>query len=112
MKQKQTLEERIANGTLSEGNKKDNAEITANAVNPEMFYTPDEEDVDKTEKNEIETAEVVESTNYVPPFNNPVYPNSSFTSFGSVIDDETRYEGRNPSPPPELTSVSNSYSSP
>ncbi|KAK5645040.1 hypothetical protein RI129_006340 [Pyrocoelia pectoralis] len=93
--------------------------VCPNPVNPEMFYIPDEEDVDKIEKDEVECMEhekcdeyvVVESTNYVPPFNNPVYPNSSFTSFGSVIDDETRYEGRNPSPPPELTTAPN-YSSP
>ncbi|KAF5298183.1 hypothetical protein FQA39_LY02607 [Lamprigera yunnana] len=92
--------------------------IVKDNVNPEMFYIPDEDDVDKIEKDEVRESEkctqyvATESTNYVPPFNNPVYPNSSFTSFGSVIDDETRYEGRNPSPPPELTNVSVSYSSP
>uniref|UniRef100_A0A1Y1NA62 SET domain-containing protein n=1 Tax=Photinus pyralis TaxID=7054 RepID=A0A1Y1NA62_PHOPY len=95
------------------------SEVNEGVVNPKMFYIPDEEDADKTGKEEAESIPdakcdefvVVESTNYVPPFNNPVYPNSSFTSFGSVIDDETRYEGRNPSPPPELTSAPN-YSSP
>lgn len=61
------------------------------SVKPEMFYTPDEEEKveeEGTETEEIEKCEsydVVESTNYVPPFNNPVYPNSSFTTFGSVM---------------------------
>lgn len=60
-------------------------------VKPEMFYTPDEEDMDKEEELDKikDTTEFdVECTNYVPPFNNPVYPNSSFTSFGSVIGED------------------------
>ncbi|KAF2902327.1 hypothetical protein ILUMI_03865, partial [Ignelater luminosus] len=87
-------------------------------VKPEMFYTPDEEEKVEEEGAETEEIEkcdsydVVESTNYVPPFNNPVYPNSSFTTFGSVMDDDAPYEGRNPSPPPELSSASGSYSPP
>lgn len=64
-----------------------NKEISA--VDPELFYTPDEEDKtgQEPEVEEPEKAEEydVESTNYVPPFNNPLYPNCSFTSFGSVI---------------------------
>ncbi|KAJ8973338.1 hypothetical protein NQ317_004650 [Molorchus minor] len=66
-----------------------------------VFYTPDED--------EAQTQPVFEETsdiNYVPPFNNPVYPNTSFTTYSSTIDDDARYEGRNPSPPPNLESTS------
>lgn len=46
---------------------------------PVLFYTPDEDDGE-------EKFEKVESTSYVPPFNNPLYPNSSsYPSYGSVI---------------------------
>ncbi|CAH1099752.1 unnamed protein product [Psylliodes chrysocephalus] len=53
-----------------------------------MFYTPDEEDavVPPAEKEETSVSfEEAESISYVPPFNNPVYPNSSFTNFSSTI---------------------------
>ncbi|XP_025831062.1 inactive histone-lysine N-methyltransferase 2E isoform X2 [Agrilus planipennis] len=112
-------------------------------IKPDMLYSPDDEEEMKTEDEEeeqeqerevvdeemvevpqsvksdvmipkMEKYEEVESTNYVPPFNNPLYPNSSTFSFGSVIDDDAPYEGRNPSPPPELSSngVTGSYSIP
>lgn len=64
---------------------------------PNMFYTPDED-----EDRGVPECESAESTNYVPPFNNPVYPNSNFASFTSTIDDDSRYQSRNPSPPPDL----------
>ncbi|XP_074029645.1 SET domain-containing protein upSET isoform X3 [Leptinotarsa decemlineata] len=79
---------------------------------PNLFYTPDEEEVSEEEEEEDEgeeeeaqceaVFEETENISYVPPFNNPVYPNESFTPFSSTIDDEARYEGRNPSPPPHL----------
>ncbi|KAL3268938.1 hypothetical protein HHI36_008025 [Cryptolaemus montrouzieri] len=61
-------------------------------IKPHMFYTPDEDE----EIGEKSFASI-ESINYVPPFNNPIYPSTNYTS---VIDEEGRYEGRNPSPPP------------
>ncbi|XP_018575451.1 uncharacterized protein LOC108914194 isoform X2 [Anoplophora glabripennis] len=70
-------------------------------VEPNLFYTPDEEEAMQAER----VFEESNSVNYVPPFNNPVYPNSSFTNYTSTIDDDARYEGRNPSPPPDLESV-------
>ncbi|XP_057663470.1 uncharacterized protein LOC130898292 isoform X1 [Diorhabda carinulata] len=75
-----------------------------------MFYTPDEEDVVETSAKEepLVTFEETESVSYVPPFNNPVYPNSSFATFSSSIDDDARYEGRNPSPPPNLDELAQS----
>lgn len=45
-----------------------------------MFYTPDD-DEDRT----VSTFEEPDTVNYVPPFNNPVYPNSNFASFTSTI---------------------------
>lgn len=49
------------------------------------FYTPDEdeneEEVSKDEPVFVEP----ESVSYVPPFNNPIYPNDSFTSYTSAI---------------------------
>ncbi|XP_044755691.1 uncharacterized protein LOC123314454 isoform X2 [Coccinella septempunctata] len=73
----------------------DEAEIGEKGVKPHLFYTPDEEE----EEEEVEEKEFpeTESVSYVPPFNNPIYPSISYTS---VIDEEGRYEGRNPSPPP------------
>lgn len=48
-----------------------------------LYYTPDEEELEHRElpdKNEAEKVDDVESSpNYVPPFNNPVYPNSLST---------------------------------
>ncbi|KAG5888094.1 hypothetical protein JTB14_021895 [Gonioctena quinquepunctata] len=74
---------------------------------PTLYYTPDEEEVKDEGEGEEEVQpeaafEETESISYVPPFNNPVYPNESFTAFSSAIDDDARYEGRNPSPPPNL----------
>lgn len=70
----------------------DEEKMESEEIKPHMFYTPDEEE-------EIEETEFpeVESINYVPPFNNPIYPSINYTS---LIDEEGRYEGRNPSPPP------------
>nr|CAH7745442.1 unnamed protein product [Callosobruchus chinensis] len=65
-----------------------------------FFYTPDEED-GKPEKEPVNVEES-ESISYVPPFNNPVYPNDSFTTYTTTMDDDARYEGRNPSPPPDM----------
>lgn len=52
------------------------AEDTSQAV---LYYTPDEEEVEQhVDKDEVGKLEVTmeNTTNYVPPFNNPVYPNS------------------------------------
>lgn len=52
---------------------------------PNLFYTPDEEE------NEVEVSphepvfEETECVSYVPPFNNPIYPNDNFTSYTSAI---------------------------
>ncbi|CAG9857408.1 unnamed protein product [Phyllotreta striolata] len=87
-----------------------------------LFYTPDEEEAAAAAREEDDddvvaaTEESVgsvgfeetESISYVPPFNNPVYPNSSFAAFSSAIDDDARYEGRNPSPPPNLDEIAQS----
>ncbi|XP_072385367.1 uncharacterized protein upSET isoform X3 [Diabrotica undecimpunctata] len=75
-----------------------------------MFYTPDEEDTTEVVDKEEPSAafEEPECVNYVPPFNNPVYPNSNFPTFSSTIDDDARYEGRNPSPPPNLDKLAQS----
>ncbi|XP_066157225.1 microtubule-associated protein 1B isoform X1 [Euwallacea fornicatus] len=70
---------------------------TSNENVGNMFYTPDDE-----EKTTTTTFEEADPVNYVPPFNNPVYPNSNFASFTSTIDDDSRYQSRNPSPPPDL----------
>lgn len=52
-----------------------------------LLYTPDEEDVSgaRVSKDVTQKYEEVENTNYVPPFNNPLYPNSSFEEYGSSI---------------------------
>lgn len=51
-----------------------------------LFYTPDEEEATEGKAEEgLEKYENVEGTSYVPPFNNPVYPNTNFTAYGSVI---------------------------
>ncbi|KAJ8931904.1 hypothetical protein NQ314_015173, partial [Rhamnusium bicolor] len=50
-------------------------------VQPNMFYTPDEEEGIHPDP----VYEESNSVNYVPPFNNPVYPNSSFTAYASTI---------------------------
>lgn len=50
---------------------------------PVMYYTPDEEESEATDDGKFNK---IESTSYVPPFNNPLYPNNvSYTSYGSVI---------------------------
>lgn len=47
-----------------------------------MYYTPDEEELEISNSG---GPEKVESASYVPPFNNPLYPNSTYTNYGSVI---------------------------
>lgn len=47
-----------------------------------LYYTPDEEE---SEIANAASTEKVESASYVPPFNNPLYPNSTYTNYGSVI---------------------------
>ena len=44
-----------------------------------LFYTPDEEEASGAG----ETGKV--DGTYVPPFNNPLYPNNSYSTYGSVI---------------------------
>ncbi|KRT80386.1 hypothetical protein AMK59_7379, partial [Oryctes borbonicus] len=66
-----------------------------------LYYTPDEEELEVSNSG----TEKAEAASYVPPFNNPLYPNSTYTNYGSVIDDDVPYEGRNPSPPPDLSGV-------
>nr|XP_008192438.1 PREDICTED: uncharacterized protein LOC103312751 [Tribolium castaneum] len=84
-------------------------EQTEVGVKPNMFYTPDEEEAG-VDENAQGSFEEIDSVDYVPPFNNPVYPNdSNFTAFASVLDEEGRYEGRNPSPPPDLEAGSSPY---
>lgn len=79
-------------------------EVESQNMKPHMFYTPDEEeDEDENIDNDIPE---MESVNYVPPFNNPIYPSNNFSS---VIDEEGRYEGRNPSPPPNLDSIDHEH---
>lgn len=52
------------------------------SVDQPMYYTPDEEEADAADEKFNKT----ESTSYVPPFNNPLYPNNiSYTTYGSVI---------------------------
>lgn len=46
-----------------------------------MYYTPDEEELEISNGG----TEKVDSADYVPPFNNPLYPNSTYTNYGSVI---------------------------
>lgn len=46
-----------------------------------MYYTPDEEELEISSGDQ----DKVDSANYVPPFNNPLYPNSTYTNYGSVI---------------------------
>jgi hypothetical protein len=54
-------------------------------VQPNMFYTPDEEERG-TDENAQGGYEEIDSVDYVPPFNNPIYPNdSNFTSYASVL---------------------------
>lgn len=61
---------------------KDVEEKCDSVTDPVLYYTPDEEESDPTEGKFNKT----ESTSYVPPFNNPLYPNNtSYTSYGSVI---------------------------
>lgn len=48
-----------------------------------LYYTPDEEEAGETEKVVEKLVEL--ETSYVPPFNNPLYPNNSYSSYGSVI---------------------------
>lgn len=48
------------------------------------FYTPDEEDEKSRTKQDL-SFEEAESVSYVPPFNNPVYPNDNFTAYTSTI---------------------------
>nr|CAI5865072.1 unnamed protein product [Callosobruchus analis] len=79
---------------------KGNPKETDGDSSSNFFYTPDEED-GRSEKKPV-SVEESESISYVPPFNNPVYPNDSFTTYTTTIDDDARYEGRNPSPPPEI----------
>ncbi|XP_050310082.1 inactive histone-lysine N-methyltransferase 2E-like isoform X2 [Anthonomus grandis grandis] len=75
-----------------------------NTTELNLFYTPDDEE--ERPGCSFKDPEVT----YVPPFNNPVYPNSNFGSFSSALDDDPRYQSRNPSPPPPSTSsVSSDY---
>lgn len=75
-------EEVVVEGKVEEENKEEQDKSKP------LYYTPDEEeDAGGTVASVKETSEKFEkeSTNYVPPFNNPLYPNSNYTSYGSVI---------------------------
>ncbi|KAJ8938709.1 hypothetical protein NQ318_007997 [Aromia moschata] len=56
-------------------------EVKTDDMQPNIFYTPDEEE----EVPPQPTYEETSSINYVPPFNNPVYPNTSFPAYTSTI---------------------------
>lgn len=57
-----------------------------NSSAPNLFYTPDEEETcEETTAPSEPVFEESESVSYVPPFNNPIYPNDSFTSYTSAI---------------------------
>lgn len=59
---------------------------SGNSPAPNRFYTPDEEENVEEATTPCELAfEESESVSYVPPFNNPIYPNESFTSYTSAI---------------------------
>ncbi|XP_060528091.1 uncharacterized protein LOC132703064 [Cylas formicarius] len=72
------------------------------ADEPNVFYTPDDDDDHEgAGTTRFEPAPPPESSvSYVPPFNNPIYPNNNFNAYTSTIDDDSRYQSRNPSPPP------------
>lgn len=66
----------------SEENEEKESEVS---VKPNMFYTPDEEERG-TDENAQGGFEEIDTVDYVPPFNNPVYPNdSNFTPYASVL---------------------------
>lgn len=56
-----------------------------NGTGPNLFYTPDEEEHVTVASPREAVFEEPESVSYVPPFNNPIYPNDSFTSYTSAI---------------------------
>ncbi|XP_022918651.1 myb-like protein X isoform X2 [Onthophagus taurus] len=91
--------------TVAEGDEEMLEETLSDTIRssepPVLYYTPDEEEMEMTvtESDGIDDTDGG-SASYVPPFNNPLYPNSNYTNYGSVIDDDAPYEGRNPSPPP------------
>lgn len=63
--------------------KDDKKDEDSSATN--IYYTPDEEEhVERVTRREP-VFEEPESVSYVPPFNNPIYPNDSFTSYTSTI---------------------------
>lgn len=67
----------VSNVEINESEKK------SSSVDPGMFYTPDEEESEPADDGKFNK---IESTSYVPPFNNPLYPNNiSYTTYGSVI---------------------------
>lgn len=66
------------------GNEIAKIENTDNVTAPNRFYTPDEEENAQGPPHET-VFEESESVSYVPPFNNPIYPNDSFTSYTSAI---------------------------
>lgn len=51
---------------------------------PNLYYTPDEEENEVVTQREP-VFEEPESVSYVPPFNNPIYPNDSYASYTSAI---------------------------
>lgn len=69
-------EKELVNTSLDSGDEKEKEESA-----PNLFYTPDEEETEQTET----VFEESESISYVPPFNNPIYPNDSFTTYTSTI---------------------------
>lgn len=76
---------------LSPVNKSELKEVAVSDSNPVMYYTPDEEEAPGPSVEEGKLMDKPETTSYVPPFNNPLYPNSSYTSYGSVIGNEPKY---------------------
>lgn len=57
----------------------------SSANDPTMFYTPDDEEPVQAPAAEEENAQNPDTSSFVPPFNNPLYPNCSYTTYGSVI---------------------------
>lgn len=84
-------QEMISNAEDVSTNEDDSVSVAAKDKNKSettasnRFYTPDEEEIEEAVEESEPVFEESESVSYVPPFNNPVYPNDNFTSYTSTI---------------------------